>query len=188
MTLDTLVKDAESVPLTDEDIIAIAMGMTKVVRYSELPQYDSIFDLLQPYNNVVLFYETASRNDGHWVCVLYHEDTKTIEFFDSYGLDDRKILSLSQTSQLYVNGIPYLTYLLEKAKRESHVNVVFNTKILQSKRWQVATCGRYAAMRSRLKHVKLYQFIDLFKGNEYPADYLVSALTVMFSPTASSLV
>lgn len=188
MTLDTLVKDAERVPLSNQDVIDIAMGQTTVVRYSDLPQHESIFDVLEPYGNAIIFYEVDSRNSGHWVSVLYHEDINVLEFFDSYGLTDKQILGQATTSSLYMQGKPYLTYLLDKAQREQGCKIIFNTKRLQSKRSQIATCGRYAAFRSRMRHVKYSQFINLFNGNNYPADYLISALTVMFSPTASALV
>lgn len=188
MPLDTLIVDAEKVPLSNDDIIAIALGQTSVVRYSDLPQHESIFDLLQPYNNFILFYEVKERNDGHWVSVLYHEDINTLEFFDSYGFDDRQILGKSPTSHLYMQGKPYLTYLFDKAQREQNCRIIFNTKQLQSKRSQIATCGRYAAFRSRMRHVKYNQFIALFKGNKNTSDYLISALTVLFSPTANALV
>ncbi len=181
--MDRLITDAEKVSLGEDDIMNIAMHQTRIVAYSDLPKYGSITELFHPYNNFVLFYETSSLSEGHWVCVLYHPANSTIEFFDSYGFTDAQILPLAATSDHYVHGQPYLTYMIQK----SRLNFVYNNKRFQSKKEAMATCGRYAALRARFKDVNMYTFQGLLSNNKYPADFVVSALTVMFSPNAESL-
>ena len=192
MPLDTLVVDAEKIPLSDDDVVGIAFGMTKIVRYSDLHKHESIFELLRPYSNFILFYEIESLQEGHWVCVLYHEDINTIEFFDSYGMDDVQIMKKADTSNdrsaNYFNGEPYLTALFRKARSERQTKIIINTYKFQSLSKNVQTCGRYAALRSRFREAKYQQFADLLMKNKYSSDYMVSALTVMFSEAAISYI
>ena len=195
--LSNLITQAEKVSLGEDDIMAITMNQTRVVSYSDLAKCDNIMKLFHPYNNFVLFYETSSRSVGHWVCVLFHpngglrppfhppdvRDVGTIEFFDSYGMTDAMILGDAPTSDKLMRGVPYLTYLIQK----SGMKYVYNNRCFQSKKESMATCGRYAALRSRFKDVNMYKFQSLLANNAYPSDFVVSALTVMFSPNAESL-
>lgn len=174
------VKNAEYVDLSEDDIMNICMNQTKIVSYDDLPKCSDIFMLLRPYNNFILFYATDSVKLGHWVAVIWHPSTHTIELFDSYGLSDEEILGNAQTSDKYCNGYPYLTYLINKSK----ARFVHNTHQFQSERGNISTCGRYASLRSRFKDWDLTKFQNFLLANatrQQPPDFIVSSLTVMFS-------
>ena len=138
-----------------------------------------------------MFYETSSKYAGHWVCVVYHDGSDsvitrhrhstnkvgTIEFFDSYGMTDPEILHMAATSDRLTDDVPYLSRLIQ----QSGLNFIYNNKRFQSKNEAIATCGRYAALRSRFKDKSMYEFQAMLSNNKYPSDFLVSALTLLFS-------
>ena len=183
-TLSHLIKNAERITLDNDAIMAITNNQTTIAAYSELPKYDSIMDIFKQWDNFILFYETKSTSCGHWVCIVYHRKANTIELFDSYGLSDEQILRSAGTSEKLVNGVPYLTYLIKK----SGSRFIYNQHRFQSLSSSVNTCGRYASLRSRFKHLSLQRFIGILRDGNHDADYTVSALTVMYSPDIDALV
>jgi hypothetical protein len=84
------VENVEKYPLSDSDIRKIIGSKTKIIKFSQLANYNSIEQLL-PHNGayLVLLFESA-MNSGHWTALLRYNDT--IEFFDSYGGEPHDIL------------------------------------------------------------------------------------------------
>jgi hypothetical protein len=187
--LTTLLREAKEVSLTDSDIRRICLNKVKFVVYDELQHVTDIYELLDPYSAFILFYTTTGNFVGHWTAVIYHEKQSTIEFFDSYGLNDRQILALATDSYKDVQGKPLLTGLLDAAVRKYGVGVRWPAKRLQSRNVDdVATCGRYAALRVRFADLSQQQFINMLSGARFTPDDLVSLLTVMFSEGADDLI
>ena len=63
----------------------------KIVKFADLDQYESIYDLLpQKIDYVVILTETEGINTGHWQLLL--RNNNVFEFFDSYGDEPRTIL------------------------------------------------------------------------------------------------
>lgn len=130
-----------------------------VIKYNELKNYSSIDDLLKPYGECIILYETHVNN-GHWVCVFKRGNK--ISFFDSLGLKpDDQFHSISIKFRKD-NGIrkPYLTYLLTDTPYE----VEYNPYKLQVMDEFIATCGRWVVLRLKLKDLSPSEFANLFKG------------------------
>ena len=88
--------------LTNDDVKDYMDNRVKIVAYYDLHKYNSIDELLYPYDKVVIMYSMTERNNGHWVCLFRNYDRKEIEFFDSYGIiiDDQLSYSKSEKFNL----------------------------------------------------------------------------------------
>jgi hypothetical protein len=161
--MDKLYDNIMDRPLSGRDITNALLGETKILRYGDLKKYNSIDELLSPYNNISLLYETEP-NYGHWVCVLLDKKNKTVEYFDPYGmfidkpLDHIKENFKIQTGQDY----PYLTKLLY----ECPYNVIYNNKKLQQKGDDIATCGRHIISRLTMADIPLKKYQSIMKTNK----------------------
>ena len=185
--LDRFVMNAEKITLDDKAILKICNNQVNIIPYSSLTQYTDIFQFLGTYSASIIFYEVSSKYDGHWVCLLFHRDTKTIELWDSYGMNDEQILDRAHTSEALVNERPILTELIHNACIKYGLKYVYNNHRFQSNNMKIATCGRYASLRARFKEFSLSKFNRLLIDNLNP-DYIVSCLTVMFSDEANNYV
>lgn len=158
---------------TSNDELSKKMGRPiKIIKYSQLKKYRDIDELLGPYGECIILYETQP-NVGHWVCCFRRTDDKNIiSFFDSLGLmpDDQFhsiCVKFRKESGIYY---PYLTYLLSKTKSK----VEWNEYQLQEHGSHVATCGRWCILRLRMKHLDPNKFYELFKDdNNIDSDDLV---------------
>ena len=184
--MDLFVRNAEAISLSGDDILAICKGRTRIVRYDALQNYTDISQIFKN-DSFVLHYPTTTRNSGHWVAVIYHRDSRVIEFYDSYGLKYDDEIKLSEYLQQHPeSGLYAMTHLLEHAKRVYGVRVIYNNQRNQRIFENVNTCGRHVAMRIRMRHLPLAKYNQLMTGGD--ADRLVTLLTVMFSDSAESLV
>lgn len=171
--MNKLFDDIQHIPLSGSQIYKTLDGKTKILRYKDLLNYNNIDDVLKPYNNIVLLYESMPRS-GHWVCVIKHKDT--IEYFDPYGLKIDEILKYIKPSFRKISNqdFPYLSYLLYKSK----YNIIYNNKKLQEKNNKISTCGRHIISRIILKDIPLKKYINIFKTEKkVNADDKVSFLT-----------
>lgn len=164
--------NAERINLSGIDIINICKGKTHIVSYHELNKYESIEKLLEPHGSVVLLYETK-YNFGHWVC-LYYDRNNDLNFFDSYGMKPDKELKYAEYNLR--EGVPYITYLLNKYQGK----ILVNTKRLQVFKNHINTCGRWTAYRVLTKDkYTLKEFIELFDTFKNNGDFYISAITYL---------
>lgn len=144
--------------LSKTDIQNAFNGKIKVVLYSDLKQYKTIQDLLEPYNRVVILYYWR-KFSGHWICVFKNKNGN-IEVFDSLSswiddtLKDINIDFRKETDQDY----KYLTKLLY----DCNCPVEWNDFKLQSN--NAKTCGRWVIYRLKRNDLTIEQFQDLFKN------------------------
>jgi len=171
-SMDYLIENAETIDLTGEDIVKICEGKVKVVPYHELAGVNSIEELLQPFDAVILLYE-VKQNFGHYTALLIDPDGN-LEFFDSYGFAPDQELNYAK-----YDNTPYLTNLLKKYNG----NIVYNNYQFQEWVKDVNTCGRWTSTRVRMaKKYNLNQFQKLFSNLKfYNGDWLVSALTYLYT-------
>lgn len=162
--MDNIIKEFEAEPLSNNDILELCDNKTKVIRYSELDNYNNIDELLDPYNNFVILYET-SENYGHWCCVLRYGDI--LEFFDPYGYGVDEQLKFSE------NKYPLLSNLM----LNSNYKLIENKTRLQKLYNNVASCGRHVAIRIILGHLDIYSYLSLFYNNKYDPDMIVTYMT-----------
>jgi hypothetical protein len=125
--------------LSGEDIKEL-LGDIKIVRFSELNDYSSLEELLQPNTCVVIFWETQSYNNGHWTALMRYDDY--YEYFDSYGLSESEDFAL----------VP--KHMKKELKERDYLKTLFTgNKVVQNtfdyQQWKdgVNTCGRWVVLR-----------------------------------------
>ena len=126
------------VPISEHDIRKICDGKVNVIPYSLLEtMYKSsqpITQLFKPeFNNcVVLLYQLqGTLGVGHWVALIFVEDTGIINFFNPYGL------AVDQEIDLMTHSDLYLTKLLKQSRMRVNVNK-FRFQVLKD---DISTCS-----------------------------------------------
>lgn len=160
----------KNIALSNYKVNELLKDKTKILTYKQLPKFNNINDLLNPYNNFILLY-LSKLNFGHWVCILKHKDR--IEFFDPYGgdtlpdsqLDKIRDIVKYQTNQNY----PYLTKLLY----DSNKPIEYNNYKFQKRENDINTCGRHCIVRVLLKDMLLDDYYIFMKelSDYYNLDY-----------------
>jgi len=175
--LDIVVKDAEQIPLSGSDLERITENKSNIIKYSDLHQYNSIDDVFEGKESVIILYLKKS-NFGHW-CTLFKAPWKpeTLYFFDSYGfkMDEEIKYSDEQLRIHQGKNVPHLTHLVQK----SNYYLIQNKYQYQSKEHHINTCGRWAGIRAHLLDMSPKQFKTFFtKNKHYTPDFWISILTI----------
>lgn len=157
-------------PLSNTEIVRMMNGQTKIIRYPEIFKMKSIMDLISPFGNCFILYET-SEGHGHWVCLTFHNNR--IEFFDPYGgAPDSEFKYINKDfAHISHQDFPYLSRLLQ----ESKMNVSWNKTPFQEFKQGVKSCGRWCVLRCKLKDLSLTDFRKLFHGAD--GDEIAAFLT-----------
>ena len=104
---------------------------SRVIKYSQLNDYDNIEQLLPNNKDYVIILTEYKRSEGHW-CLLYRKDD-TLEWFDSYGgksgKPDGEFSFISKAMQVFLNED---CRCLSKLLKKSDMNVIYNKAKLQS--------------------------------------------------------
>ena len=162
--------------LSDKDIRDILGDKCKIIKYSELSQYNSLSELLPELLDFVVVLYEESVNSGHWVALLKYNNV--YEFFDAYGLfPDKQLLWMDlKTRQALNERIPYLTNLLK------HENYIYNKVKYQNEESNfVNTCGShvvhriYRLINNSMTLEDYHKFMrDLSKESKFNYDLIVS--------------
>lgn len=149
----------ESEPLSGEDIKKLLKGKVKIIEYPELSNYNSIEELLNPYGQVVILYE-SKPNYGHWTTLFKYPNRSGVEFFDPYGIKiDDEFNYISDKYRIELNeDVPYLSNLLYNYDGP----IEYNDYKFQKFAENIDTCGRWVVLRLVLKKKSLEEFEDLF--------------------------
>lgn len=176
--MDTVIKNSESIDLNERDIKNICTpNNVKILFYSDLNNYDTIDELFNESDNIVILYRT-NGNYGHWVALL-NQGNNIIEFFDPYGMSPDYELRYAEESQRLTkmgDKQPHLTYLLSKA-RDDKKRITYNAIKLQEFHKDVNTCGRHVGVRIKLRHIDLHSYQKLLLQNNNNPDMTVTYLT-----------
>lgn len=111
---------------------------TTILRYDELPSFNSIHDIFQDSDFRVLFIPSDRSEIGHWQ-VLINRNDKTFEFYDSFGFPPdgiNKILNDDPQNQ----SRTYIKDLMVPGTRLISVNEQFQNK-------KSNNCGRFVIHR-----------------------------------------
>lgn len=170
--MDTVIHELRKYPYSGQDILNLLDGQTKILLYSDLKKFSNIDQVFEPYDCVVILYETKPSY-GHWVCLIKHKDK--IEYFDPYGnppdnpLDyiDKKLKP--QLGEDY----PYLSKLL----LDSPYEIVYNSYPLQKFSKDISSCGRHVGLRLSMKKYPLNKYVKIMLGGELSPDDTVTYLT-----------
>ena len=178
------IKEPLEEPLQNDELLRIkqdAMGddtiksyfpKALVITYDLLKNYNYIEDLLPNIDSYVFILYCSAPSSGHWT--ILSRDNKIIEYFDSYGGNPDAPLHWINMQKRKELGeeIPYLTNMLNKTK----LKVVYNPIDYQSKKNDIATCGRHCCFRLQCKMYhnmnlnKYYDFMRQLK-DEYDISY-----------------
>lgn len=170
--MNNLINELKKIPYSEQDILNILDGKTKIITYKDLRKYSTIDELLRPYDNVVLLYETKT-NYGHWTCLMKRGNK--IEFFDPYGNEPDYIMDLIPKKNRNKLGYDYPR--LSKLLVDSKYDIVYNSKQLQKMNKDTSNCGRYVSLRLIMQDYSLDEFIKMLKDKNISSDDLVTYLT-----------
>lgn len=174
--MDNIIYKTENIDLSGADIQRITLNKCNIITYDDLQYITDIGQLLGEYNAVIILY-TTSKNYGHFCSLMLKGGI--LEFFDPYGYNVDEELKIIDNLHLRKDGItntPHLTYLIQT----SNYKFTYNKLQLQEEEAHVNTCGRWAALRVRLREYNLNTFIKLMTNNKfYNGDFWVSALTLL---------
>jgi hypothetical protein len=174
-TLKSIVEKNAKIPISSEDIRIICNGKVNIVTYKDLNGLSNFMNLFHKENNycVCLLYQFPNTDIGHWVSIIYDEDTDQINFFNSYGYN----IDYESNSNL-------LTTLLRMTKKKINVNRVR----YQMKDNETATCGIHSAIRCvfhEYNNSEYYKMITSMANgiigdtNQSNYDKLVSLMAVL---------
>lgn len=173
--VEKFVKTDKGIPLSSEEVMKLVGGQAEIVLYENLYKYDNIDQLLGQHGAVFLLYQ-QKPSYGHWVAIV-RRGKHEIEFFDPYGgkIDSQlKWTSPAMRKKLNMD-YPYLTKLFYEAP--NHYSLVYNQYPFQKNGNDVATCGRWSALRIRNKHLTLDEFKNKFDIKSKHTDNVVTLLT-----------
>jgi hypothetical protein len=172
--MDKVIRSVYVNDLSGNDVSYITRGKAKIVLYKDLLNASSILDIIGKTNQCILLFPTEmDDNNGHWVAILYHPKTNTIEHSDSYGLDASQEIGYS--SNPYVKE-KLLNKLYMQAQNNGY-KVVYNTYRFQKLKTGYNQCGRFASLRCRFHYLDVNQYAKLLMGQNESPDWLVTCLT-----------
>jgi hypothetical protein len=173
-----------SEPMGDDDL-KVYFPDAKIIKYSDLENYETIEDLLPSDKSFCFLLYEQSPRVGHWCLVARYNfaNKDFVEYFDSYGNrpDDPLNWNDKKTNEMLDQDEKYLTKLLKKTKSE----VIYNNVPYQeySINTDIASCGRHCCLRNLFIQSQdvppiltfYYDFIsELSKKTDLTYDELVS--------------
>lgn len=170
--MDKVIKTIYSQDLTGQDVEITTNGHCPIHLYRDLLKFNHIKEVIGGHNACIVLFPVKSSTDGHWITILYHPKTNTIEHWDSYGLSWTQELKYSQDEETKYN---ILGQLYDKARKEGY-NVVYNPFRYQQMKEGINTCGKHASIRARFRYLDMYEYKKLMMGQSNNPDYLVSIL------------
>ena len=149
--------------MSDADIYR-HLGANRVMKYSELANYDDINDLLPNDKDFKVILTEQKVNQGHWCCIMkYGKGGNTICWFDPYGVrPDGQFRYINTISKhLLGQGGNPLTKLLKHTKQPNQ-KVFYNKRRFQVIDDRINTCGRWciACILAMLVGYELDDFIN----------------------------
>lgn len=165
--------------LSDRDIRKLNPH-TKLMLYEDVKRYKNIDQLLHPYGSVIILYEWQRTRDasiGHYITVNMVNDG-IVEHFDSYAIKpDNELKQIENTPMAFkkMTGQDH-KYLLD-LYLHSPYQVSYNHYPLQSLSDDIATCGRYAVIRSLYRQMPLEEFVKIFLNKGDSPDVIAVQLT-----------
>lgn len=173
----------------------------KIVDYINIcsGKYTDIWQLLKPYNRVLVLFNTTDQNYGHWCCLLLTGKKPTIgsniaqgdtlTWFDSYGINkfperggkfshfngivDSEFQWMNKNFRKKFGLKPVLHKLMMQWPKK----LDYNDFRLQSTNPNVSTCGLHCVNRMRYSHLTSDEYGTLFKtipeSEGIPSDIVV---------------
>ena len=188
---DKLVSKIEELPLSGDDLIAIAkclnMKRSKWMLYDDLAKFASADEIFgDEYDAIYILYQIKSEDPtqssvGHWVCWINHRDKDEYYWYDSYAIPIAKELEITHEP----DTILQLTKNLNMGSENTNRHQIF--------RDETNTCGRHCCLRSVFYHLNNDEYDKLVIRPMIPhhiqtADVLVALMTGLASETDEHLI
>jgi len=167
-----VISSLKDIPYSGEDIMNVCRGETKVLTYKDLNKYKHIDEILDPYDNFVLLYETTP-DYGHWTCVIRHPDKNKIEFFDPYGYGIDEQFKFVKKKGINGKNENKLAELL----LNSNYDIVESNAKIQKKGKNINSCGRHVGVRINMRDLPLDEYVEILRGGVMNADDTITYLT-----------
>jgi hypothetical protein len=118
----------------------------KIVKYADLDQYESIYDLLPNQMDFCFILTEAKHNEGHWTVLI--RNGSNFEYLDSYGDSPKSILDFIpkyMNSRLGNSWSQDLGKIIKSIKKTD--KFLYNKFPLQQEMEGINTCGRWVILR-----------------------------------------
>jgi len=178
MKLQDIVKDAEDIYLSGEDVLELTDHRCRIIKYQDLMFVSSIDEILDVEGSVIILYQKTS-NSGHFCLLTKKYKENSLYFMDPYGYDIDEEIKLADFQVRHMNGeiVPHLTHLIEK----SNYDLIVSKTRYQKFDDHVSTCGRHCVTRLNYIHLDDTEYNTFInKNSHYDADFWVSVLTIDF--------
>lgn len=168
--------NSQDYPLSDSDIKHIA-PQTVILTYSDLEKFPSLEIMFRRSNAYAILYRDTPQS-GHWVA-LTRDRFKDVCFFDSYGEppDDQQRFSFDVNDELG-QDTNHLSRLLLDYHDQGH-QIDYNEIPFQKDKSNIATCGRYVALRCRYSKATCPEFQHWLLSFKNP-DLAITKITNQF--------
>jgi len=174
--MDELIKQLYKVDLNLDEVRALTRNTANIIMYDDLTIDDNILKVIGPTNRAILLFPTEANSvNGHYLCLIYYKDIKTLLHFDSYGLDVTEELRYSTSRHVKRNALGYLYNKL----RAYGIKVIFNTYRFQQMQNGMNTCGRHVACRLRFYYLSNIEYAKLLLHQSNSPDYIVTIITLL---------
>jgi hypothetical protein len=173
--MDNIIRSVYDYDLSGVDVEKITRGKAEVRLYKDLLKFNSILEAIGKHGMMLLLFPVSSDTSGHWISVIYHPETKTIEHFDSYGLSWKQEMGYTNNQFVKKN---LLGDLYGKAIGEGY-RVVCNPYRFQKMETGRNDCGRHAAIRCRFHYLTIHEYAAVFLKQKMSPDWLITCLTFL---------
>jgi hypothetical protein len=166
-------------PTSDAEIRAACPGLSTWL-YRDLAELEERGEF--PELPIAVLYETEAPGFGHWVGLL-HAGDGIVEHFDPYGLHPDAELKWvpKKYRRAFAADAPHMVRLLARID-EAGAGVGYSEFRLQSRRPDIATCGRWVALRCRNPHLSAAQFARAVRREARARGLSPDELTVRLVP------
>ncbi len=182
MSLLRVIKNIEQQPITGDYLHKIIPQTTKIIAYHELRNTKSMYDLLGSDNQFILLLE-SEYNTGHFVAVIYHTDSNTLEWFDPYGKTHDQLINKGLSYYTNNGGEYFFNTLLFNFIQISNCKYSINKNRYQLLKNNSQTCGRHSGFRlvlSKLHNDQYNKAMQELKSHyNIPYDDLIVLLTML---------
>jgi len=172
--MDKVIKNIYTQDLTGQEVEITTNGKAPVHLYKDIRKFTHIREVIGPNNACLVLFPVKSDSDGHWIAILYHPETNTIEHFDPYGFSWNQELQYSEDTEWTQYNL--LGKFYDEARQKGY-NVIYNPYRFQKLKTGINTCGKHSSIRIRFKYLDIEQYKKLMMGQSQDPDYLVTILT-----------
>ena len=168
VTLQTLVGEIKQTPVGMDFLRARVPGKVGVMNYLDL-KGKSRRALFSKYESIIVLIPKKGQKLGHYVCLTGKRNH--IEYFSSLGNSWETELALLQEPTKIFRTLLGKDYIYNRAKLQNDQN------------YKIQDCAAFVLCRVYLRHLKLREFVTLFRNIslENPDDVASMLVVLLFA-------